>query len=213
MLEYSSLSCKFIRYKGELLLLPYKGKKKKMQVNDEGRIEQYCSKYFKYKNFLECSDTYKATLCDNIPKEENTYKAISMLASEILDKVYEKFDAVNLTYGFCSSDLNKKISKNNSPELDQHAGHELNSKGNPICKRLGFASDFTVPEVSSLFVARFIVENLKFDRLYYYGYDRPIHVSLNDNPIFLVVLMPTRQGRRIPKNVTKENFLKNDINF
>ena len=172
-----------------------------------------CSKYFSFKDFFECSDTYQNVLCDNEPKEPETFTAVEFLARDILDNVYKEFGEVRLTYGFCSSELNKNIAKNNYPKLDQHAGHELNRKGNPICERLGFATDFIVPGVSSLIVARYIVSKLRFDRLYYYGHDRPIHVSLNTNPICSVVLMRLYGARRIPRQITKEKFIQTDLNF
>ena len=117
------------------------------------------------------------------------------------------------TYGFCSAELNKHIPKNNYPKLDQHAGHELNKKGNSICERLGFAVDFIVPDVPSLKVAKFIASKLSFDRLYYYGNDRPIHVSLNQNPIHSIVLMKLYGHRRIPSRISKEKFINNNVGF
>ena len=39
-------------------------------------INEYCSKNFKYRDFIECSDTYKKTLVDNIPKNIKTYNLL-----------------------------------------------------------------------------------------------------------------------------------------
>ena len=172
-----------------------------------------CSKYFTFSDFVECSDTYKRVLCENEPKQPETYLAIKELACNVLDKVQEEFGSLKLTYGFCSSTLDKYIKKNNSPKLDQHAGHELNSKGQPICERLGFAADFIVPSFSSLDVARYIVSSLKFDRLYYYGCERPLHVSLNKNPISQIYLMKTYDNRRVPLKISEERFLEKDPGF
>jgi len=184
-----------------------------MEFSDKMGFEKKCSKYFKFKDFFECSDTYKVALCNNVPKEVGTFTAVEYLAQEILDKVQEEFGRLNLTYGFCSSELNKHIVKNNYPKLDQHSGHELNTKGNPICKRLGFAADFIVPNVSSLAVSRYIVSKLNFDRLYYYGKDRPIHVSLNQKPNGSVVLMKLYGSRRIPSRISNEKFILSEIGF
>jgi hypothetical protein len=184
-----------------------------MQKEDEMGPSKKCSKYFTFNDFFGCSDTYKSVLCDNVPKEFETFESVKFLACEILDKVQEEFGTVNLTYGFCSSQLNKHIPKNNYPKLDQHAGHELNRKGNLICERLGFAADFTVPGVSSLIVSRYIVSKLRFDRLYYYGHDRPIHVSLNKNSIYSVVLMRLHGARRIPAQITNEKFIQEKLDF
>jgi hypothetical protein len=48
---------------------------------------------------------------------------------------------------------------------DQHAAHELNTRGKPICDRLGAAADFLVPYESMLEVAQWVVENTPLDRL------------------------------------------------
>jgi len=50
--------------------------------------------------------------------------------------------------------------------------------GDFICPRLDQASDFRVPGLSSLVVARFLVTMVPFARLYLYGIDRPLHVSI-----------------------------------
>ena len=171
-----------------------------------------CSKYFSYRDFFECSDTYKSNPCDNTPKEAETYKAIENLSVSILDKVYEAFGPIALTYGFCSFELSKKIKKNIYPKLDQHSGYEKRN-GKFICERLGFASDFYIPNNSSLEVARYIVSSLPFDRIYYYGSDNPIHVSTNDNPKGSIVLMPKIEKRRMPRRISKEKFLNSDISF
>ena len=184
-----------------------------MELSKKIYLESKCSKYFNFSDFFECSDTYKRVLCDNTPKELGTFKAVEYLAKEILDKVQDEFGHVNLTYGFCSFELDKHIVKNNYPKLDQHAGHELNKKGNFICDRLGFAADFIVPNVSSLAVSRYIVTHLKFDRLYYYGKDRPVHVSLNEQPIYSVVLMRRHGSRRVPSQITNEKFILSGIDF
>ncbi len=37
-----------------------------------------------------------------------------------------------------------------APTLDQHTSHEVNSRGNPICKRSGLACDFIVEEFEKI---------------------------------------------------------------
>ena len=175
-------------------------------------MNRKCSKYFYFQDFFECSDTYKSNPCDNIPKEAETFNVIENLSVSILDKVYEAFGPIVLTYGFCSYELSKKIKKNIYPKLDQHSGYEKRN-GKLICERLGFASDFYVPDCSSLEVARYIVSNLPFDRIYYYGADNPIHLSINDNTKGSIVLMTRIENRRMPRRISKEKFLTNEINF
>lgn len=112
------------------------------------------------------------------------------------------FGGIELTYGFCSRELAKHIPGRIDPSRDQHASHELNTRGNLICKRLGAACDFIVPDKSMLEVARWIVENTPFDRLYYYGDDKPLHVSYGpEHNQAIVVMTPGKSGRLIPKVV------------
>ena len=87
------------------------------------------------------------------------------------------FGGIRLTFGFCSRELAARIAGRIAPALDQHAACELNARGKPICPRLGAAVDFLVPDESMLEVARWIAANTPFDRLYYYGDRKPVHVS------------------------------------
>ena len=176
-------------------------------------INEYCSKNFKYRDFIECSDTYKKTLVDNIPKNIKTYNAIHVLANELLEKILNEFGDIKLTYGFCSLFLQKEIKKNIYPKLDQHAGYELDKKGNSICTRGGFAIDFFVNKVSTFKVCKWIVQNCSFDRLYYYGYDRPLHISYGDNNKKEIVLMVFRKKRVVPKVIKADDFIKSKFKF
>ena len=173
-----------------------------MNINDK------CSKYFSYIDFIECSDTQKKVKVDNRPKEPKTYEAISYLATTIMDPVFEEFGHIEITYGLCSQNLQKHIKKSVAPSLDQHAGSEKNSKGGLICCREGFAVDFRIEKVPTDVIACYIVENLDFDRLYYYGKDRPIHVSATQGTSNkAVVIFRNAKGRRTPKNLTAQKFL------
>lgn len=116
---------------------------------------------------------------------------------------------IELTYGFCSSELSKEIKSRIAPKLDQHAAYELNRLGNPICDRLRAAADFLVTDEDMLEVARWIVDNLPFDRLYYYGADRPIHVSYAVSLARQVTMIQAsgKAGRAIPKTMSAKDFL------
>lgn len=171
-----------------------------------------CSKYFKFNDFIHCGETQANTQISNAPKDPRTIRAIQKIATNILDPLVNQFGKIKLTYGFCSNDLLKHIKKRPSPgiapQLDQHAGYEVNSIGNLICKREGFACDFYVPDTDSLIVAKWIVNNLSFDRLYYYGKGRPIHISIApENSHAVTLLEKSPSGRRIPKNIKTAPFL------
>ena len=112
---------------------------------------------------------------------------------------------INVTYGFVSAELNKFIQENSAsgtyPSIDQHSASELNNANNKICKRHGFACDFIVKGYENKMdkVMLFIVNNLAFDKIYYYGKDRPIHVSVgSENSKHLQVMNESKNGRRIP---------------
>jgi hypothetical protein len=50
-----------------------------------------------------------------------------------------------------------------------------------------------------------MMSNLPFDRLYYYGRDRPIHVSHSRAPEKRAFhMVPTSNGRRIPRPFQQE---------
>ena len=171
-------------------------------------IYEKCSKYFSYIDFIECSDTQKKVQVDNNPKEPKTYEAIAYLAKTIMDPIVERFGHPQITYGLCSQNLQKHIKKSIAPSLDQHAGSEKNSRGNLICDREGFAVDFKIAEIPTHFVARYIVEELNFDRLYFYGSDRPVHVSAKQGmPNNAIVIFNNSNNKRTPKNLTAQKFL------
>jgi hypothetical protein len=65
---------------------------------------------------------------------------------------------------------------------DQHGAHEVNAKGKLVCSRRGAAADFIVEDENMYEVMKWIHENLLFDRMYYYGPDRPLHVSFSETP-------------------------------
>lgn len=170
-------------------------------------INEYCSKFFKYCDLINCGETfYNNKSIDNLPKFQETFDVISKLCKFILDPIYEKYGSIILTYGFASENLTKLIKKNIYPKLDQHSGYEKNQKGEYICKRLGLACDFYIQKTKMDEVTRYIINNLPFDRLYYYGDDRPIHVSYGpDHKRQLIRMMPYKD-RKIPKIISKEKF-------
>lgn len=170
----------------------------------------FCSKNFKFNDFFTCSETYKHSSVENLPLSEATYDFISQLANDILEPCLLEFGNLELTYGFCGKKLSQTIKKGKGgihPPLDQHAGMEINKNGNLICPRGGIAADFHCLPVSSLDVAKFIVRTLSFDRLYFYGENRPIHVSVNSNPISQIIIMKKIIKRVVPQRISKENFL------
>ena len=59
--------------------------------------------------------------------------------------------------------------------------------------------DFIVEDEDMEEVARWIIANLAYDRLYFYGKDRPIHVSYSETPTKEAWEMRVVGGRRVPR--------------
>jgi len=141
---------------------------------------------------------------DNSPNEQSI-NAISELCSNILVPIQNKFGEVSVTYGFTSPVLLKEIKKLNpshiAPNLDQHASYEKNYRGKVICGRGGGACDIVITgfETNMYEIAKWVAENLPFDRMYLYGRNRPIHLSYGPDQSRFIQIMNTRKdGRRLP---------------
>jgi hypothetical protein len=145
---------------------------------------------------------HDVTLC-NKPIQANSILTLENLIIKVLLPVYEKFSSIDITYGFTSAALKKYISTNapkgTAPTLDQHASCEMNNAHSLICNRGGASCDFIVPNVPTNEVVLFIVENLDYDRIYFYGKDRPLHVSCADDPAkHLQIMSENDKGKRYP---------------
>ncbi len=162
---------------------------------------------------IECGETWtrlaeeaRADLrepVDNVPRQPESFEALKRLCADVLDPVFDEFGVGQLTYGFSSHALSREIPRGIAPRLDQHASCEFGPRGNRICSRLGAAVDFESREHSALDIAEWIGGNTRFDRLYYYGPDRPIHVSAGPDDSRSVVLVQWIDGRQIPRVVER----------
>jgi DNA phosphorothioation-associated putative methyltransferase len=171
-----------------------------IRSQDIPELDNQCGRNLTYRQLIECGETQQRIGLANCPKQPDSYTALSDLTTHILDPVIDYFGMINLTYGFCSHELGKHINKRVAPKLDQHAAHELNTKKNLICPRLGAAIDFIVDDENMREVADWIAENTPFDRLYFYGEDRPIHVSYGpEQKGEYIDLVMTEAGRQVPK--------------
>ncbi|SDQ80340.1 DNA phosphorothioation-associated putative methyltransferase [Paraburkholderia tuberum] len=163
-------------------------------------LDQPCGANFIFRDFIECGATEQRVRVDNTPRRAETYNALHNLAIAVLDPIIDYFGGIRLTYGFCSHILGKHISHGIAPKLDQHAAEEIGPTGAKICGRGGAACDFIVDDEDMQEVALWIMSNLPFDRLYFYGRNRPIHVSYAARPSRLAYEMrTTSEGRRIPR--------------
>jgi len=150
-------------------------------------------KYLTLDEFCTCTRTYRkyADQINPFPKNiEETIPALRLLCQELAEPIIDEFgrDRFQLTYGFCSADLKRWLAKKDpvtglkngrvSPNLDQHMAHEVNRNGNYYCSRLGAACDFRITDLLSDELVEWIVsQRLPFDSLYFYGANRPIHIS------------------------------------
>lgn len=174
-------------------------------------LDEPCGRFLTYRQLIECGETQTGSAIPNLPKRAESWNALYDLAENILDPVIDWFGMISLTYGFCSPELATAIPGRIDPKRDQHASHEVNRRGNPICVRLGAAVDFIVEDESMLDVARWVVANTPFDRLYFYGEDQPIHVSFGPNHDRQVVKMvSSKSGRLVPRVIACEDFLASE---
>ena len=172
-------------------------------------------KYLTLEQFCTCTQTYckYADRIDPYPKNlEETLPALEALCQHILDPVIDHFgkERFQLTYGFCSKVLKRFLSQKDpetgikngrvDPSRDQHMAHEMNRNGKYYCSRLGTACDFRIIALESERLVKWILEQrLTFDSLYYYGSDRPIHISYAPQQrhniwTFTARGVPTRKG-------------------
>jgi len=163
-------------------------------------LDNLCGRTLTYRQLIECGETQQSTGLVNCPKQPESYTALYDLATHILDPVIDYYGMIQLTYGFCSHELGKYIKKRVAPKLDQHAAHELNAKNNLICPRLGAAIDFIVEDENMREVADWVANNTPFDRLYFYGDNRPIHVSYGpEQKGEYIDLVMTETGGQVPR--------------
>jgi hypothetical protein len=175
-----------------------------------------CGEHFTYRDFIHCGETWHRLESEapgsvpNLPVQPDTYAAMREICERVLDPVIRAFEyPVELTYAFSSAALTRQIQGRTSPARDQHASCELNAKGKPICPRLGIAVDFRIRGISSSDVALFIVEGTEFDRLYYYGEERPVHVSVGPERKGQVVqMLPGASGKLVPRVTKREKFIE-----
>ena len=162
-------------------------------------LDAPCGRFFTYRQIIQCGETQARTGIANLPKQPDTYTALYELAVNILDPIIDYYGMIQLTYGFCSAELARHILGRIAPKLDQHAAHELNRIGKIICTRLGAAVDFIVADENMEEVVLWIIAHLPFDRLYFYGKDKPIHVSYSGQPVGEAWEMREIGGKRVPK--------------
>lgn len=171
-------------------------------------LDAPCGKYLSFRQLIECGETQARTGLPNLPRKPETYNALCDLVAQVLDPVIDYFGMIRLTYGFCSPELARAIPGRIDPKRDQHAAHEVNRRGSTLCARLGAAVDFIVDNESTLEVAQWVVTNTAFDRLYYYGDDRPLHVSFGPNHDRQIVRMVADKSQRlIPRLTSRKDFL------
>ena len=162
-------------------------------------LDDRCGRWMTYRDLIECGDTWSRLKLDNSPKQISSFDALVDLTRFVLDPVIDYFGAIRLTYGFCSSELRRHIKAGVAPNLDQHASCETLRTGKNVCNRHGAAVDFLIQDENMREVAEWIRDNLPFDRLYYYGPHRPIHVSYGPDHKRELVTIREVKGRRVPR--------------
>jgi hypothetical protein len=167
-------------------------------------LQEVCTCTLTYRKYADQINPYPENLGETIP-------ALAALCQIVVDPVIDHFgrERFQLTYGFCSKDLKRFLSQKDpetggkngrvDPSRDQHMAHEKNRNGKYYCDRLGAACDFRILGLESdCLVAWILEQRLPFDSLYYYGCDRPIHISYapqqRQNIWMFTGGVPTRKG-------------------
>jgi hypothetical protein len=177
-------------------------------------LDEPCGEHFVYRDLVACGETYHRIVAergepfDNVPRAAETFAAMRALCAAVLDPVVRRFGPIELTYAFASPALTRRIAGRIHPPGDQHAGHERNRAGEPICSRLGLAADFRVAGVDGREIARWIVEHTDFDRLYFYAPDSPLHVSIGPDATRQIVAMRRGPSGRLVPRVVGPDFLR-----
>ncbi len=166
-------------------------------------LDRPCGRHLCFRDLIEAGETWRRVRVPNLPDQPGTVAALQRLTRDVLDFVVEQYGRIEITYGFASRELTRHVPGRIDPSRDQHSGHELRRNGEPICARLGQAADFRVPGLCSGRLAAWIAAQLPFDRLYFYGTDRPVHVSVGPEEARAVIsMMPGTSGRRVPQRRT-----------
>lgn len=186
--------------------MPLHGPPKIAGAPSAAGLDDRASHHFTYRDLCDCGETWREGQVKNVPLQAATFASMRRLCMEILDSVVDRFGPLQLTYGFSGPALIRRIRHGIASRLDQHAGHELNRSGKPVCARLGQAVDLYIPRRSSLEVARFIVAQTPFDRLYVYGTDRPLHVSWGPQQTGQISVMTVHGRRRMPRVMPQDQF-------
>ena len=160
-------------------------------------LDSRCGASLTYRSLIQCGETRQRLGIANLPLKPETYNALFDLATQVLDPVIEYFGSIRLTHGFSSAELTRNIHRGIAPKLDQHAACERGHRGALVCERGGAACDFIIENEDMREVAEWIVANLPFDQLYFYGSDRPVHVSYAPEPARLPYRMLTSTGGRL----------------
>lgn len=164
-------------------------------------LDEKCGAHFRYRDLIECGETWERLRPANHPNTAESFNALCDLARTVLDPVVEYYGSIKLTYGFAGPALTRHIPTRIAPHLDQHAACELGRGGRHICTRLGAAVDFLVEYEDMREVAAWIASNCAFDRMYLYGSDRPIHVSIGPQCAGAVFELVQAGTRRVPRRI------------
>ncbi|AXB30837.1 hypothetical protein DSB67_04290 [Vibrio campbellii] len=145
---------------------------------------------------------HHAFVGENAPSNASQ-EQLMLLQAHILEPL-SQLGELTITYGFTNHKLLRFLLRNSprdmGPDIDQHASMELNSKGKRICKRDGAACDFYIEGYENRMdeVAKYVCTHLAFDRLYFYGKNKPIHISIGpENSRYALIRQARSDGVRV----------------
>jgi hypothetical protein len=177
-------------------------------------LDEPCSRRIRWRDLIVCGPTAQRLAAKGgsvaEPQQLESWRMLAGLAQEVLDKIVDEFDVgqepanpLELTYGFSGQALVRRIRGRIAPTLDQHAALELDKHGHRICRRGGAAVDLRLYGLDSDVLLVWLLENIPYDRAYYYGPKFPLHVSWSPEPVrqcWEMIKGPS--GRRIPRPIS-----------
>lgn len=173
-------------------------------------LDDWASRYFRYRDLVEASDQQAQAGAAQVPVAAETWVWLAALAESVLDPVVDRFGEPTITHGFVGPARLGEDAGSAAPDHTQHAGFEADGGGNPVAARPGQAVDFYVPAWSSLEVAQYLAENVAFDRMAFYGPDRPVHISVGpaNEGLISLIFRDARGSDMAPLWMPKRQFLR-----
>jgi len=58
-------------------------------ISPNPKLNEYCSRYYRFRDLFHCGETWHKAKCDNLPMQTQSWEAYQKLAKDILNKFTE----------------------------------------------------------------------------------------------------------------------------